>query len=163
MASFGSNSQDLGDPLMSTQAAIPETRSTRVANLTRTENSTVYDLSQRFFFDAAHTLHRTIEAEGSRRIHGHTYEAEVTVRGCPDAHTGMVVDLGYLRSEIARVREMMDHRLLDDVEGLGPATLENLCAFIRAQMEESVPGLCAVMVERRVSGDRCVMRWGRGS
>jgi len=40
-----------------------------------------------------------------------------------------------------------------------PATLENLCAFIRAQLHEALPGLSAVMVECRASGDRCVMRW----
>lgn len=73
----------------------------------------------------------------------------------------MLVDLGYLRSEIARVREMLDHRFLDEVQGLGSATIENLCTFIRAQLEDSVPGLCAVMIERRASGDRCVLRWRR--
>lgn len=119
-----------------------------------------YELSQRFFFDAAHTLHRAIEVESSKRIHGHTYEAEVTVRGLPDAVSGMLIDLGFLRSEIARVRDMLDHRLLDEVDGIGPATLENLCAFIRVQLEPAVPSLCAVMVERRTSGDRCVLRWG---
>ena len=31
--------------------------------------------------EAAHTLERSIDAEGSRRIHGHTYTAEVMVRG----------------------------------------------------------------------------------
>jgi 6-pyruvoyltetrahydropterin/6-carboxytetrahydropterin synthase len=45
------------------------------------------------------------------------------------------------------------------VVGIGPATLENLCAFIRRQLEHTVPSLCAVMVERRASGDRCVLRW----
>lgn len=123
--------------------------------------SSVCELSQRFFFDAAHTLYRAIQTEGSLRIHGHTYEAEVTVSGQSDTVSGMLVDLGHLRSEIARVREMLDHRLLDEIPGLGPATLENLCAFIRAQMEGSVPGLSAVMVERRASGDRCVLRWCR--
>ena len=56
---------------------------------------------------------------------------------------------------------MLDHRLLDEVQDLGPATIENLCAFIRKQLEDSVPSLCAVMVERRLSGDRCVLRWTR--
>lgn len=124
-------------------------------------NGTICELSQRFYFEAAHTLNRGIETESSRRIHGHTYEAEVTVAGQPDANSGMLIDLGYLRSEIARVREMLDHRLLDEVQDLGPATIENLCAFIRKQLEGSVPSLCAVMVERRLSGDRCVLRWTR--
>jgi hypothetical protein len=39
--------------------------------------------------------------------------------------------------------EGLDHRFLDEVRGLGPATLENLRAFIRAEMEDAVPDLCA--------------------
>ena len=117
------------------------------------------ELSQRFYFESAHTLQRSVDATGSRRIHGHTYEAEVTVAGTPRESDGMVVELGELRVQIARLRDMLDHRLLDEVPGLGPATLERLCLFIRAQLIESVPGLCAVMVERRASGDRCLLRW----
>jgi 6-pyruvoyltetrahydropterin/6-carboxytetrahydropterin synthase len=119
----------------------------------------VYELTQRFFFESAHTLHRSIETESSMRIHGHTYEAEITIRGYPDSGTGMLTDIGFLNEEISRVHGMLDHRLLDDVKDLGPATLENLCAFIRKHLESRLPGLCAVMVERRVGGNRCVLRW----
>lgn len=117
-----------------------------------------YELSQRFYFEAAHTLRRSIETEGSLRIHGHTYEAEVTVSGYADPQTGMLVDLGHLRQQVARVREMLDHRFLDEVEQLGPATLENLCGFIQKQLKPSLPQLSSVMVERKASGDRCVLR-----
>ena len=120
------------------------------------------ELSQRFYFEAAHTLRRRVEAVGSSRIHGHTYQAEVSVAGVPCADTGMLIDLAILRQQIARVRESLDHHLLDEVPGLGPATLENLCAYIGAQLVDALPGLCAVMVERSASGDRCVMRWDRG-
>ena len=48
-----------------------------------------YELTQRFFFEAAHTLAREIEGEGSKRIHGHTYFAELTVAGEPDERTSM--------------------------------------------------------------------------
>jgi 6-pyruvoyltetrahydropterin/6-carboxytetrahydropterin synthase len=116
------------------------------------------ELSQRFFFEAAHTLRRKIETEDSLRIHGHTYEAEVTVFGTPDPQSGMLVDLGYLRREVARVREMLDHRFLDEITDLGPATLENLCAFIWKQLKPSLPMLCAVTIERKASGDRCVLK-----
>lgn len=117
-----------------------------------------FEVAQRFFFEAAHTLDRAIagEAEGSRRIHGHTYQAEVTVAGEPDAQTGMVVDLAHLRAAIAVVREALDHRLLDEVPGLGPATLENLCRFIAAAMGGVSPPVCRVKVWREASGDSCV-------
>ena len=118
----------------------------------------LHELSQRFYFESAHTLRRTIEAEGSRRVHGHTYEAEVTVRGTPDAG-GMVIDLAYLRRTIATLREKLDHHFLDEVEGIGIPTLENLCSYIRRELEPQVPGLCAVAVWRQASGDRCVLRW----
>jgi 6-pyruvoyltetrahydropterin/6-carboxytetrahydropterin synthase len=118
-------------------------------------DSMKYELSQRFFFEAAHTLARQIEAEGSRRIHGHTYHAEVTLSGVPDPRTGMMLDLGFLRLEIERVRQQLDHHLLDEVDGIGPATLENLCLFIYQQLRQHLTGISCVMVERQASGDRC--------
>jgi 6-pyruvoyltetrahydropterin/6-carboxytetrahydropterin synthase len=58
----------------------------------------VVELSQRFYFEAAHTLRRALEKdsglrESSLRIHGHTYHAEVTLRGEPSPETGMLIDL----------------------------------------------------------------------
>jgi 6-pyruvoyltetrahydropterin/6-carboxytetrahydropterin synthase len=114
-----------------------------------------YELSQRFFFDAAHTLRRQIEADSSKRIHGHTYHAEVTLAGQPDPETGMMLDLGVLRQEVERVRQQLDHHFLDEVPGIGPATLENLCAFIHRQLKDRLPAIACITVERQASGDRC--------
>ncbi|MBI2726959.1 MAG: 6-carboxytetrahydropterin synthase [Polaromonas sp.] len=117
-----------------------------------------YEISQKFFFDAAHTLKREVEADSSLRIHGHTYQTEVSLSGQPDAVTGMVRDLGLVREAIAQVRTKLDHHMLDDVPGLGPATLENLCAFIWRELLPSVPGLSAVRVWRESVGDSCTLR-----
>ena len=116
-----------------------------------------FRVSQKFFFDAAHTLQRDIEREGSLRIHGHTYYAEVTVAGPRDPLTGMVVDLGLVRLRIEQLRPQLDHRLLDEVPELGPATLENLCAFIWRGLEPDLPSLCQVRVWREAMGDACTM------
>ena len=117
-----------------------------------------FELSQRFYFEAAHTLSRNIDAEGSRQIHGHTYEAEITLIGQTEPVSGMVQDLAYLRQEIERVRTLLDHRFLDDIADLGPATLENLCLFIKDQLFDAVPQLSAVTVARHASGDKCTLR-----
>ncbi|CAN1548861.1 COG0720 6-pyruvoyl-tetrahydropterin synthase [Burkholderiaceae bacterium] len=121
-------------------------------------NTDHFELSQRFYFEAAHTLSRTIDAYGSRQIHGHTYEAEITLTGKPDLTSGMVLDLAYLRLEIERVRALLDHQFLDDIADLGPATLENLCLFIKRQLIGAVPNLSCVTIERRASGDKCTLR-----
>jgi 6-pyruvoyltetrahydropterin/6-carboxytetrahydropterin synthase len=118
----------------------------------------IFVLSQRFFFDAAHTLLREMTDEKSLRIHGHTYHAEVFVRGAPDPKTGMVLDLGLLNQAIDQVREQLDHRFLDELKELkelGPATLENLCVFIWRIIEDLVPGVTRVRVERTAGGDAC--------
>lgn len=120
----------------------------------------MFELSQTFSFDAAHTLKRHVspeEAAGSRRIHGHTYTAEVIVAGERQADSGMVVDLAVLRAVIADVRSQLDHHFLDEVAGLGAPTLENLCVFIYAQVRQHLPQVSAVAVSR-AAGDRCVYR-----
>jgi len=122
-----------------------------------------YEISQRFFFDAAHTLRRKIEAEGSRRIHGHTYHCEVSLTGQPDARTGMVNDLGYLRARLDTVRDQLDHHYLDEVAGIGAPTLENLCAFVWRAVEKEFANVSSVRVWRDARGDACVLRRGVAS
>ena len=123
-----------------------------------THSATRFAISQKFFFDAAHTLNRAIEADSSRRIHGHTYNAEVTLSGPRDPQTGMVVDLGLVRLAVEQLRFQLDHRMLDDIAGLGPATLENLCAFIWRTVTPRLPGLSEVRVWRESIGDSCTLR-----
>jgi 6-pyruvoyltetrahydropterin/6-carboxytetrahydropterin synthase len=114
-----------------------------------------YELSQRFYFEAAHTLRRKIDAEGSLRIHGHTYHAEVTIAGNPDPESGMMMDLAFFRQEVDKVREKLDHHFLDEVAGLGPATLENLCAFIYNDLKGALPNIYCITIKRPASGDTC--------
>ena len=117
-----------------------------------------YEVSQRFFFDAAHTLKREVEADSSLRIHGHTYNVEVMLSGQPDPLTGMVMDLGLVREAIAQLSIKLDHHMLDDIEGLGPATLENLCTFVWRELATSVAGISAVRIWRESVGDSCTLR-----
>ena len=118
----------------------------------------MFELSKQFHFDAAHTLERLIDAESSRRIHGHSYRAVVTVRGRPDPVTGMVVDLGLLERMMAEARDALDHRFLDEINDLGPATMENLSRWIWERLSPSIGNLFKVSVYRDSSGDACSYR-----
>jgi 6-pyruvoyltetrahydropterin/6-carboxytetrahydropterin synthase len=119
----------------------------------------MFELCKQFRFEAAHTLARHIEAEASRRIHGHSYRAEIAVRGVPDNATGMLTDLGQLARDLETVREALDHRFLDEIRDLGPATLENLAAWIWRHLAPACPALFRVSVFRDSSGDACSY-WG---
>jgi 6-pyruvoyltetrahydropterin/6-carboxytetrahydropterin synthase len=115
----------------------------------------MFELSKQFRFESAHTLDRAIDAEPSRRIHGHSYRAEVTVRGEADPNTGMVLDLGLFERVLAETQDGLDHRFLDEINDLGPATLENLSAWIWRKLSSVAPGLARVTVYRDSNGESC--------
>lgn len=119
----------------------------------------MFELTKEFRFDSAHTLRRVVETESSMRIHGHSYRAEVTIRGRPDPQSGMIVDTTIFDGLLADARDALDHRLLDEINDLGPATMENLSAWIWRRLSPSLPGLVKVQVHRDSTRDSCTY-WG---
>lgn len=115
----------------------------------------MYELTKQFRFEAAHTLARRIDTDSSRRIHGHSYRAEVALRGEPDPVSGMIVDLGRVEMALAAARDALDHRFLDEIADLGPATLENLAVWIWRKLAPATPGLARVTVYRDSNGESC--------
>jgi 6-pyruvoyltetrahydropterin/6-carboxytetrahydropterin synthase len=115
----------------------------------------MFELSKQFRFEAAHTLNRAIDAKPSRRIHGHSYRAEITLRGLADPVSGMLMDLGCFERALSEVRDSLDHHFLDEVQGLGPATLENLCLWIWRRLVPQLNSLARVTVYRDSTGDTC--------
>lgn len=118
-----------------------------------------FELTKQFRFDSAHTLRRSVERESSLRVHGHSYRAEVTIGGAPDPDTGMIVDAKRIEDVLAGARDALDHRMLDEVDGLGPATMENLCAWIWRRLAPDLPGLRKIVVHRDSAGESCAY-WG---
>ncbi|HZE90258.1 MAG TPA: 6-carboxytetrahydropterin synthase [Rhizobacter sp.] len=116
-----------------------------------------YELSQRFYFEAAHSLNRKLETEASRRVHGHTYHARISVTKSPDPGTWMVVDVAHLRDAAAQLKAALDHQFLDDVPGLAAPTLEGLCAFIADKLKASALPVTSVEVSREAAGDSCLL------
>ncbi len=112
------------------------------------------EISQRFSFDAAHQLNAG--AAENRRLHGHSFYAEVTLRGEADTKTGFVRDFGQVDIVLKSVRELLDHHLLNEVEGLGQPTLENIARFIFTRAKAQLPDLVRVRVERPSYGQACV-------
>src|SRR5947209_19649589 len=113
----------------------------------------MFELSKQFRFESAHTLERAIDAEPSRRIHGHAYRADVVVCGEADASTGMVMDLGRLERALEQARSGLDHHFLNDVPELGPPTMENLTVWIWRKVSPCCPGLARVTVHRDNTGE----------
>jgi 6-pyruvoyltetrahydropterin/6-carboxytetrahydropterin synthase len=116
------------------------------------------EIVKEFAFDAAHFLPTAAEGHPYRRMHGHSFTAEVALAGKPDQASGWLVDFAVIEAVLAALRERLDHRVLNDISGLGVPTLENLAAWIYGEVETRLPGLTRVTVHRRSSGESCTYR-----
>lgn len=114
----------------------------------------MWELTKSFRFEAAHALANTTLGEVSQEIHGHSFRAEVTIRGMPDPATGMVRDLGLLERALADVQKTLDHKLLNKIDGLAIPTLENLSRFIWERVQ-SAGQVTRVSVHRDSCGESC--------
>lgn len=114
----------------------------------------LFNVWKEFRFDAAHQLDAGPDGDPRyRRLHGHSYQVEVWVRG-PRTDYGWVVDMGDLERRIELVRNDLDHRFLNEVEELGPPTMENIAAFVWKKLAD-LPPLHRIQVKRQQSGEGC--------
>jgi 6-pyruvoyltetrahydropterin/6-carboxytetrahydropterin synthase len=122
-------------------------------------NRAVTEITQQFGFDAAHYL-AGASSDANRRLHGHSFYAEVTLRGEPDPNTGWVRDFGDIDTVLKDIRRTLDHHLLNEIEGLGQPTLENLSRHIYRQAKARLPDVCRVRLSRPSYGQSCVYEEG---
>jgi 6-pyruvoyltetrahydropterin/6-carboxytetrahydropterin synthase len=111
------------------------------------------EISQEFGFDAAHYLGNG--AAENRRLHGHSFYAEVILRGNADPATGFLRDFGEVKAALEAIREELDHRLLNEIEDLGVPTLENLAKYIYTRAKAALPEVARVKLRRPSYGQTC--------
>jgi 6-pyruvoyltetrahydropterin/6-carboxytetrahydropterin synthase len=106
----------------------------------------IADIVHEFGFEAAHRLPNVPEGHKCRRMHGHSFRAEVRVRGPVDPKLGWAVDFADVKAAVEPVREALDHRTLNDIAGLENPTSEILAKWIWDRVRPSLPGLACVVV-----------------
>jgi 6-pyruvoyltetrahydropterin/6-carboxytetrahydropterin synthase len=113
------------------------------------------EITQEFGFDAAHYLAEA-PLGSNRRLHGHSFYAEVTLKGEPDEKKGWVRDFGEVNAALGDIRAKLDHHLLNDIEGLGTPTLENLARYIFREAKARLPEVYRVKLNRPSVGQSCI-------
>lgn len=103
-------------------------------------------ISQAFKFEAAHFLPGVPTTHRCHRLHGHSYRVEVQLVGPVDAHTGFVVDFFDLEKAFAAIMDALDHRCLNEVEGLANPTAENIAIWIWDRLKPGLPQISAIRV-----------------
>ena len=117
----------------------------------------IFEISKAAHFDAAHYLDEGPADSRYRRLHGHSFRVEATVRGEADAASGWVADLAALDAALREVAGELDHGLLNERPGLETPTLEALCLYFAERLKGPFPGLARLAVSRPSLGETCVL------
>lgn len=115
------------------------------------------DIFRIFHLQCARRLPALPASHPCSRVHGHSFEVELTVSGEVDARLGWVCDFAEIEAAWRPIHEALDHRYLNDVDGLDNPTSERLAIWLWAQLRPSLPGLSQIRVmETHDSG--CIYR-----
>src|SRR6056297_2537611 len=99
------------------------------------------ELYKTFSIEAAHYLPRVPEDHKCRRLHGHSFRIEIHVSGPVDEQSGWVMDFADIKRAFTPIHERLDHRLLNDIDGLDNPTSENLARWIWHELKPALPEL----------------------
>ncbi len=114
-------------------------------------------LVKSFTFEAAHWLPTFPEGHKCRRLHGHSFKVDVVVEGEVPPDKGYLIDYGEIQVAIEPVYRQLDHRCLNEIEGLENPTSEVLAGWLWPRLQPALPLLAAVVVQETCTA-RCEYR-----
>jgi 6-pyruvoyltetrahydropterin/6-carboxytetrahydropterin synthase len=108
-----------------------------------------------FSFEAAHRLPKVPAGHKCARLHGHSYRVEIEIQGEIDEEQGWLIDYAEIKSAFAPLREQLDHRYLNEIEGLENPTSEVLAEWIWSRLLDRLPGLVRITIHETCTS-RCI-------
>ncbi|MEL7041008.1 MAG: 6-carboxytetrahydropterin synthase [Pseudomonadota bacterium] len=117
----------------------------------------VFEITKAVSFEAAHFMGGKPEGHPYRNVHGHSFRIEATVAGTIEPGAEWVQDFSELTAALQQTAERLDHRLLNEVDGLDVPTLERIAVWVANDLTPKLPGLKRVVLARPSLGERCVL------
>ena len=114
----------------------------------------MWELTKSFRFEAAHSLKGTTFGADSEEIHGHSFRAEVSVRGTPDPQPAWCWISACSNAAWKRSARRSTTSFLNKVEALGTPTLENISRFILERVQHAGK-ITRVSVHRDSCNESC--------
>jgi 6-pyruvoyltetrahydropterin/6-carboxytetrahydropterin synthase len=115
------------------------------------------DIFKTFTIEAAHRLPNVRQGHKCARLHGHSFRIEVHVTGPVGEESGWVMDFADIADAFEPIRERLDHRYLNEIEGLENPTSENLARWIWERLKPRLPALGKLTVHETCTAG-CVYR-----
>ena len=104
------------------------------------------ELKQHFQIESARFLPHLPSSHPCSRMHGHSFKIVLTLLGETDPKLGWVIDYNDIEKAIRPLLQQLDHRVLNEVEGLANPTSENLCVWLFERGQKVLPLLKKVTV-----------------
>ncbi len=104
------------------------------------------EIFKEFRIEAAHRLPNVPPGHKCARLHGHSFRITIGVTGPVDPVQGWVRDFADIAQAAAPLIEQLDHRYLNEIDGLENPTSENLAIWIWQRLQDRLPGLSRVTI-----------------
>jgi 6-pyruvoyltetrahydropterin/6-carboxytetrahydropterin synthase len=99
----------------------------------------IMELKQHFQIESARFLPNLEPGHPCSRMHGHSFKIILTLKGPVDPVKGWVMDYHVISKVMEPILQKLDHRVLNEVEGLSNPTSEMLAKWIFDEVKKCIP------------------------
>ena len=117
----------------------------------------IMELKQHFQIESARFLPNLEPGHPCSRMHGHSFKIILTLKGPVDPKVGWVMDYHVITKVMEPILKKLDHRVLNEVEGLSNPTSELLAKWIFDHVIKEIPLLTAVNISETPNTE-CIYR-----
>lgn len=108
--------------------------------------SELFELRKTLTFEAAHRLPHVPEGHKCGRLHGHSFQVTLVVRGPLTQKLDWVIDYSDIKAAAKPLIDRLDHYYLNEIPGLENPTAEVLSKWIFEKLKSAIPQLAQVIV-----------------
>ncbi|XGC82379.1 6-carboxytetrahydropterin synthase QueD [Bdellovibrio bacteriovorus] len=105
-----------------------------------------FELKQHFQIESARFLPNLPKEHPCSRMHGHSFKLILTLVGNLDPQLGWVIDYNDIQAKMKPLIDQLDHRVLNEVDGLSNPTSELLAKWIFDRVVLTLPEVTRVTV-----------------
>lgn len=106
-----------------------------------------FEITQTFTIESARFLPHLPKNHPCSQWHGHSFSIRLILRGPLQKTQDWVMDYGDIQRVATPVMAAIDHKKLNEVDGLENPTTENLCRWVYEKIKTHLPQLHQVEIK----------------